>query len=109
MTFTAQELTHRITFEEPTMVVDPMTGYETEAWLQVGAESFAKIEPLVGREFLAAAAMQAEGLVKFTIRHRSDITTTMRLMSDGEAWNMTSIQNIKGRNLETLIYAQRLG
>ena len=66
------------------------------------------MEPLVGREFLAAASIQAEGLVKFTIRYRSDITTAMRLIHDGEPWNMTSIQNIRGRNREALIYAKRL-
>lgn len=107
MAFTAQELNRKITFEALTTTVDPSTGYPTEAWAQV-AEAFAKIEPLVGREYLAAAAIQAEGTVKFTIRYRGDLDTTMRLMCDGEAWNMTSIQNIKTRNRETLIYAKRL-
>jgi len=107
MTFTARELNKVVTFEAMTTTIDPSTGYPTEAWTQVGEASFAKMEPLVGREFLAAAAMQAQGLVKFTIRHRDDIDTTMRLVHDGEAWNMTSIQNIRGRNRENLIYAKR--
>lgn len=107
MTFTARELNHRITFEASVETRDE-DGAVVTAWEQVGAASFAKMEPLVGREYFSAAALQSEGLVKFTIRYRADITTAMRLIHGGQPWNMTSIQNIKGRNREALIYAKRL-
>ncbi|MEJ7745192.1 MAG: phage head closure protein [Luteimonas sp.] len=56
----------------------------------------------------AAAATQSENTVKFTMRFRSDLNTAMRLIHDGDAWNMTSIINVKGRNREALIMAKRI-
>lgn len=42
------------------------------------------------------------------MRFRSDLNTAMRLIHDGDAWNMTSIINVKGRNREALIMAKRI-
>lgn len=107
MTFIAQELNRKIVFQEMSITQDPDTGEIIEAWADIG-EAFAKVEPLVGREFLAAAAIQSEGLVKFTLRYREGLNTAMRLIFDGGPWNMTSIQNIKSANRELLIYAKRI-
>ena len=46
--FNAQELNKRIELQAYVETVDPLTGYETQAW-QTYAEAFAKVEPLVGR------------------------------------------------------------
>lgn len=104
--FTAQELNHKILFEAQ-VITRGEFGDVIVTWEPV-AEVFAKFEPLVGREFMAAAAMNAEQMAKFTVRYRADLNTTMRLTHDGQPWELVSVQNIKGRNRETLIYAKRL-
>lgn len=107
MTYTAQELNRRVQLQRSTPVIDPSTGYDHDEWATF-AEVFAKVEPLVGREYLAAAAMQSEGITKFTMRYRDDLLPTDRLLFDGKEWNVQSIQNVRSGNRELLIYAKAL-
>lgn len=107
MTYTAQELNRKITIQESQITQDPNTGEMIVTWVDF-VSVFAKIEPLVGREYLAAAAIQAENLCKFTMRYRGDINASMRIVFDGKLFNITSIQNIRSANRETLIYATAL-
>lgn len=107
MSYTAQELNRKITFQQLTIEQDPVTGAMRETWADF-ASVFAKVEPLVGREFWAAAATQSEDSIKFTIRYRGDLDTTMRIAFDGKSFNITSIQNIRSANRETLIYGKAL-
>ncbi len=106
MAFTAQELNHKITFERLQTVVDPVTGYRTEEWVQV-AEAFARMDPMLGRERLASKQINAEEVTKFTTRWLTGITPADRLVCNGEEWNMQSIVNVGGRNREALIYATK--
>lgn len=108
MAFQAQELNHRVTFERMQEVIDPETGYRTEEWVQV-AEAYARVDPMLGRERLAALQVVAEEQTKFTMRHLTGITTYDRLLWNGGEWNIRSIVNVGGRNRETLIYATRIG
>jgi len=107
MTYVATDLNRKITFREFTTIVNPNTGTVTEAWADY-VSVFARVDPLVGREYFAAAAVQAEDTTKFTIRHRTDVDTTMRIAFDGHEYNITSIQNIRSGNRETLIYAKQI-
>jgi len=107
MTYTAQELNRKITFQAQQMTQDPVTGAPIIGWVD-HVSVFAKVEPLVGREYLAAAAVQAEDTTKFTMRFRDDITPVMRIAFDGKTFNIQSIQNIRSGNRETLIYARSL-
>lgn len=106
MSFTAQELNKQVQLLRLEEVVDPDTGYRTEEWVSF-AETFAKVEPLVGREYFAAAAVQEENNAKFTMRFRDDLLPYHRIFHDGGTWNITSIMNIKSRNRETLVLAKR--
>lgn len=107
MSYTAQELNRKITFQRLTIEQDPVTGAMRETWVDY-ASVFAKVEPLVGREFWAAAATQSEDSVKFTMRYKRDIDAAMRIGFDGNEFNITGIQNIRAANRETLIYARKV-
>lgn len=107
MTYTAQELNRKITFQQVTFTQDPVTGEQTETWTDF-VSVFARVEPLLGREYFAAAAVQAEDTTKFTMRYRGDITAAMRIVFGGKNHNIKSIQNIRSANRETLIYATAL-
>lgn len=105
MSFNAQELNQRITVQEAVEAQDPMTGEITVTW-ETFATLWAKAEPAVGREFEAAAAIQAERPVKFTCRWQDDIEPTMRIVWRGDIYNIRSIADVKGKRREMLIYAQ---
>lgn len=104
MTYTTTDLNRKITFRKLTITQNPNTGEQVQAWTD-HVSVFARAEPLVGREYFAAAAVQSEVQMKFTMRHRGDIDPAMRIVFDGETYNITSIQNIRSANRETLIYA----
>lgn len=108
MSFTAQQLRHKLTFERLEFVVDPATGYRTEEWVQV-AQAFARMDPMMGRERLASEAVRSEEVTKFTTRYLPGINSHDRLIYNGEAWEMVGIVNVGGLNRETLIYATKTG
>lgn len=105
MSFNAQELNQRITVQERVETQDPQTGDILVTWEDY-ADLWAKAEPAVGREFEAAAALQAARPVKFTLRWADDIVETMRIVWRGQTYNVRSIADIKGKRREMLIYAE---
>lgn len=107
MTYVANDLNRKITFRELTITQDPDTGEMIQVWADF-VSVFARVDPLVGREYFAAAAVQAEDTTKFTVRYRGDINAAMRIAFDGKTYDITSIQNIRSGNKETLIYAKSI-
>ncbi len=106
MTYTAQELNTKIGLERFESYRDS-DGVLIEEWVPYG-DVFAKVEPLVGREYFAAASVQAEGTIKVTIRYRDDLQPSDRLQIRGEPWDIQSIQNIRFKNRELLLYCKRV-
>lgn len=106
MSYTAAELNTRITLARFESYRDS-DGILHESWTTY-AETFAKVEPLVGREYMAAAQVQAEDQVKVTMRYRDDMKPSDRLTMRGEHWDIRSIQNIRWKNREQLLYCKRI-
>ncbi|MBU8583562.1 MULTISPECIES: phage head closure protein [Bacillus] len=66
-------------------------------------ECWAKAEGLKGREYYAAAAVQKEHTVKFTIRHREDIDKHMRILFQNQSYEIESIlPNYSRKNFTTI-------
>ena len=105
MSYTAQELNNKVAFQRSTMIQD-VAGDVSYEWTTF-RETFAKVEPLEGREFFAAQAGVGESQAKVTCRWFSDLAQTDRIVIRGEQWNITSIQNIIYGNREMLIYIKR--
>ncbi|WP_430792450.1 phage head closure protein [Bacillus subtilis] len=61
-----------------------------DSWKTV-IECWAKAEGLKGREYYAAAAIQKEKTVEFTIRHCEDIDEHMRIIFRDKAYEIESI------------------
>lgn len=76
----AGRMDQRITLQQRTSTLDAL-GQASEAWTDV-ATVWASAQPLRGREFFAAGAMQSEAAVRFRIRHRAGLTGAMRVV-----WN----------------------
>lgn len=69
---------------------DPETGEMETTW-QTVARPWAKIAPMSGREFLAAAAEQSEVRGKITIRYRGDVDATMRIVHRGQYYAIHAV------------------
>lgn len=105
--YDALQLNRKVELQSFTSVQDPDSGYMVDTWATY-ATVMAKIEPLVGREFFAAAALQAENTHKFTMRFRDDLLPHHRLLFNGKAWNIQSVINIRSANRELLVMAKTL-
>lgn len=90
------DLRHRITLQKLTNTVNE-NGFELETWEDVKTV-WAAASNLHGREYFAAAAVQAENTVKFTIRYLEGLDTAMRILFRGKQYNITAIDNIKYQN-----------
>ena len=90
------DLRHRITFQKHTTTINE-NGFEVETWEDVKTV-WAAASNLHGREYFAAAAVQAENTVKFTIRYLPNLDTTMRISFRDKTYNITAIDNIKYQN-----------
>ena len=100
------ELKHRITLQKLVTVVNP-NGFEVETWEDFKTV-WAAASNLHGREYFAAAAVQAENTVKFTIRYLAGIDSAMRILFQGKQYNITAIDNIKYQNRFIEIKAQEV-
>lgn len=90
------DLRHRITIQKPTTGINE-NGFEVETWDDYRTV-WAAVSNLHGREYFAAAAVQAENTVKFTVRYLPDIDTTMRICFRDKTYDIAAIDNIKYQN-----------
>lgn len=87
------DLRHRITFQKYTISINE-NGFEVETWEDFKTV-WAAVNNLHGREYFAAAAVQAESTVKFTVRYLPGLNTAMRISFRGKTYDITAIDNIK--------------
>lgn len=106
MSYTAQQLNTRIELQRFTTTTNDF-GEEIKEW-STYAEAFAKVEPMVGREYLAASAEVGEVKLKVTIRYRPDTTRLDRVIVRGDALEIVDAQNIRFQNRELLLYCRRI-
>jgi len=78
-------------------------GAESIAWITV-ATVWAAIEPLAGRELIAAQAAQSETTGKIRIRFRSDVSPAMRGKFGEKIYNFLAAIDMDERNREIWIY-----
>lgn len=83
----AGELRHKVEIQENLGGQDTGTGEQIPNW-QPLARVWAKIAPMSGREFLAAAAEQSEVRGRITIRYRGNVDATMRVVYRGMYYNI---------------------
>ena len=90
-------LRHRLTFLARTVTV--RSGKTLEAWTPAFSV-WGSAEPLTGREFYQAAAVNREHEVRFTVRYRAGITPDMRVALNDETYEITAIANPGMRNVK---------
>ena len=70
------QMTEIVTLHQPTTIAD---AYGQHAGFADVAQAAAKVEPLWGREFFAAAAMQSPASLRVSIYWRGDVRASWRL------------------------------
>ena len=78
-------------------VVTVIHGISKERW-ETAFSCWCAVEPLSGREFWEAAAINRENEVRFTIRFRRDVSAEMRIRLDGSVYDITSILDKDNRH-----------
>ena len=86
------KLNKRITFQKFATTVNE-NGFEVQEWVTFSTV-WANIGNLFGKEYYAAAAVQEEKTVKFTVRYIKDLDTDMRILFDEKYYNITFINDI---------------
>lgn len=94
----AGELRAQVTIEQE-VTSDNTLGEPVQAWVTF-AVTLAQVQPLRGRELLAAAQIQTPLDVRFRIRHRPGVTPLMRVVWQGDIYAIVGEPiNVAGENL----------
>lgn len=84
----AGELCHRVTIQHKTTTYDEYN-YETEAWTEF-KRLWGKLEFLSVKDSINAKAAGSETTARLKLRKRDDIDTTMRILFDGQTFQIVS-------------------
>ena len=96
-------LRHRATIQSYAKTRDAY-GAEVETWSDF-ADVWASIEPLIGREYMAAKQLTADVSHKIRIRYIEGLSPTMRVVFGTRTFEIVSIINVQERNKELVIMA----
>ena len=90
------ELRHRVGVLEFVTYYDEWENQRKE-WIEV-EQVWAKVSNLHGREYFAAATIQLEKTLVFTVRYKEGLDESMRLRFQGKSYDIQFVDNIKYRN-----------
>ena len=109
-TVNAGDLRTSITFQQPTITSDA-GGAQKPGWANVSTNPtvLARCVMAHGQEVVTSDALKSSQRMVVTIRHRTDIQTTWRIvMADSSAWQIISVDPIQGRNRYVELVAERV-
>lgn len=87
-----QRLRHRVTLQQQVQQQDSNTGAVEVAWADAYFNVAAEVLTGPGREGLQGAAKTAETTLRVTLRYLPGIDESMRLIWDGRAYDIASIE-----------------
>lgn len=101
MSLPAGKLRHRLALQTQMPVQDSVTGETVVIWSTV-ATVMGAIEPLSAREFIQSGANQVHVSARITIRARSDINNTWRIvhLATGKVYDVEGVLADKESGLE---------
>lgn len=86
---------HRVTIQVPVESLDA-TGQPVVTWTNYAVDEPASVKPTGGTEYMRGRQLEASGIMCFTIRWRSDLTTLMRIVHESLNYGITSIDAVEG-------------
>jgi SPP1 family predicted phage head-tail adaptor len=95
----AGELRTQITFQQPIISKDAGAA-QVVAWANVASNGtvWARWIMAHGQEVVNSDALKSVQRAVVTIRHRTDVLTSWRVLKDGQAWQVISVDPIQGKN-----------
>lgn len=103
----AGTLDQRVTLEQLVLEEDDWGG-TIEAWAPL-FDAWAAVEPLAGREFIAADAAQSEVTARIRLRYRPGLLPTMRIKHGADVYGIEAVIHIKSAQREVQLMCKRLG
>ncbi len=102
------KLNERITFQAATLVSDGGGG-STKTWANLATTPtvWCEVKAQTGREVFDSERDNASSLVKFTIRNRSDIDETMRIVWRGKNHNIRDVPGVSPHDMYLTIIAEQ--
>ena len=82
-------------------------GQPINQWLPI-VTTWAAVEPLVGREYLAATALVAEVTARIRMRYRPGITAADRVIHNGKVYGITSVADVHSSRRELQLQCRAL-
>jgi len=90
MAIASGKLRHRLRLQEQQTTQDPATGELLVLWVTI-AEFWGEKVPLSAKDFISASSQQSEIRGRFTIRFRSNINASMRILHKGLAHQIIGV------------------
>lgn len=103
----AGSLDQRVTIEQRTEAVDDW-GQPIDSWAPL-ATVWAAVEPLQGREFIAAMAEQSEVTARIRLRYRPGINGAMRVKHGSDTYGISAVIHVKSGQRELQLMCKRVG
>lgn len=97
----AGHLDQRVTIERLVETVDKY-GDSTSEWVTL-ATVWAAVEPLVGREFIAALQVQASVTTRIRMRYRPGVTPADRVTHEGHTYGIESVIDVRSQRRELVL------
>lgn len=99
----AGALRHTLVIEQPTETQDGH-GQAVPSW-STFATVPGSLDPLSGREFIAASQVQAEVAARARIRYLAGVTSKMRISFDGKVYAIVAVidRELRHRDIELLL------
>ena len=103
----AGQLDQRVTVERFSRTEDEL-GQPIESWAPLFT-CWAAVEPLVGREYLAAQAAVSEVTARIRMRFRPWMTAQDRVIHNGTTYNIVSLIDVRSEGRELHLMCRAVG
>ena len=103
----AGDLDQRVTVERYTSTEDEL-GQPIQSWAPLFT-CWAAVEPLTGREYLAAQAAVSEVTARIRMRFRPWMTNTDRVIHNGTTYGIESVIDVRSEHRELHLMCKAVG
>ena len=103
----AGQLDQRVTVERFSRTEDEL-GQPIEAWAPLFT-CWAAVEPLTGREYIAAQAAVSEVTARIRMRFRPWMTAEDRVIHNGTTYNIVSLIDVRSDHRELVLMCKAVG
>lgn len=102
---TAGMLRHRVAIDRQDNDQDQTTGAIATTWTEIAASVPAAVEPLSGRDYIAAAQTGSSVSARITVRFRADLNSAMRVRHGDTTYRIKAVlpDHKSGREWQTLL------